>query len=46
MMALVVVGQEECCVSTTIDYIGWRVYDIDDGTCCSRRGRVLRVHNH
>ena len=45
MMTLVVVGEEECCVSTTIDCIDWRVFDRDDDTCCCGRGRVLRGYN-
>ena len=28
------VGEDECCVSTTIDCIDWRVYDRDYDTCC------------
>ena len=45
MMTLVVVGEEECCASTTIECIDWRVFDRDDDTCCCGRGRVLRGYN-
>ena len=44
-MMTLVVRQDECCVSTTIDSIDCRMYDRDDDTCCET-GRVLRVYNH